>query len=114
MAVVPIIGGPFQDASGNALSNGYLVFQLQHDAAAAGTGQIVGQASVRVQLNDTGSIPTSPPVNMWPNDLLVPAGGTYLVWAYDSSNRLVWDNPQVQQILSSPNPFNLNAWVPGP
>lgn len=114
---VQIVGGPFQDALGNVLSNGYLVFQLQHDAVAVGTGQIVGNMSVRVPLDTAGHIQgtiSGTPVLIWPNDVLLPAGGNYIIWAYDSVNKPAWDNPQIQQVLSLPSPFNVNAWVPGP
>jgi hypothetical protein len=113
---VQIIGGPFQDALGNPLSNGYLIMQLQHDAVALNTGQIVGNASVRIPLDINGRIQgtvTGAPVFIWPNSALLPAGGNYLIWAYDSANRLVWDNPQVQ-VVGATNPFNVNVWVPGP
>jgi hypothetical protein len=114
---VQLVGGPFQDALGNPLSNGYLLFMLQHDAVALNTGQILGNVSVKVPLDINGYIQgtvTGAPVYIWPNNILLPAGGSYLIWAYDSVNRPAWENPQVQQVLSSPNPFNANAWVPGP
>ena len=112
-----LVGGPFQDALGNPLSNGYLVMQLQHDAVALNTGQIMGNMAVHIPLDINGYIQGTVlgnPIYIWPNNVLLPANGNYLIWAYDSSNRLAWDNPQVQQVLSSPNPFNVDAWVPGP
>ena len=114
---VQLTGGPFQDALGNALSNGYLIFQLQHDAVAPNVAQIVGNISVRVPLDINGFIQgtvTGAPVFIWPNDILSPAGGNYIIWAYDSVNRLAWDNPQIQRVLSVPSPFNINSWTPGP
>lgn len=114
---VQVIGGPFQDAGGNVLSNGFLIFQLQHDAVASGTAQIVGNIGVRVPLDVNGYISgtvSGPAVFLWPNNVLLPAGGTYLVYAYNSSNQIAWDNPQVQTISNSPSPYNINAWVPGP
>jgi hypothetical protein len=114
---VQIVGGPFQDALGNALSNGYLVMQLQHDAVALNVGQIVGNMAVHIPLDINGYIQgtvTGAPVYIWPNNVLLPPDGNYLIWAYDSVNRLAWDNPQVQQVLSSPSPFNVDAWIPGP
>lgn len=114
---VQITGGPFQDALGNALSNGYLIFQLQHDAVALYADQIVGGAAVRVPLDTNGYIQgtvTGAPVYLWPNDVLLPANGNYIIWAYDSSNRQVWNNPQIQQVKSIPSPFSVNAWIPGP
>jgi len=113
---VQIIGGPFQDALGNVLSNGYLLMQLQHDAVAFNTGQIVGNTAVRIPLDINGYIQgtiSGAPVNIWPNTALLPAGGNYLIWAYNASNRLVWDNPQIQ-VVTSTNPFNVNVWIPGP
>lgn len=113
---VQLVGGPFQDALGNPLSNGYLVFQLQHDAVALNSGQIMGNMSVRVPLDINGRIQgtvVGAPVFIWPNSALLPAGGNYIIWAYDSVNKLAWDNPQIQQVGSA-NPFNVNTWVPGP
>jgi hypothetical protein len=91
--------------------------QLQRDAAITGGGLVTGNISVRVPLDANGYISgtiAGTPVYIWPNDELTPTGGTYIVWAYDQYNRLAWDNPQVQQVLSTPSPFNANAWVPGP
>lgn len=115
-AQVQIIGGPFQDALGNALSNGYLLMQLQHDAVALNTGQIVGNVAVRIPLDNAGRIQgtvTGAPVLIWPNASLLPNNTQYKIWAYDANNRLVWDNPQVQTVGNT-NPFNVNTWVPGP
>jgi hypothetical protein len=73
--------------------------------------------SVKIPLDTNGYIQgtvTGAAVFIWPNNLLLPANGNYLIWAYDSVNKLAWDNPQVQQVLSSPSPFNVNAWIPGP
>lgn len=114
---VQLIGGPFQDALGNALSNGYLIMQLQHDALAPFSGQIVGNMAVRIPLDVNGFIQgtvTGGQIFIWPNDVLSPSGGNYIIWAYDSVNRLAWDNPQVQTVLSNPNPYSANNWVPGP
>lgn len=114
---VQIIGGPFEDALGNPLSFGYLLMQLQHDAVALNSAQIIGNAAVRIPLDAAGYIQgtvTGAPILIWPNSTLLPAGTTYKVWAFDSSNRMVWDNPQIQTVNSSPNPFNVNAWIPGP
>lgn len=115
-ARVQIVGGPFQDALGNALSNGYLIMQLQHDAASSGAAQIAGNISVKVPLDVNGYIEGTvigTPVYIWPNSILVPGGGNYLVWLYTSTNQLAWDNPQVQTVADT-NPFNVNTWVPGP
>lgn len=114
-----IIGGPFQDAAGNPLANGYLLFKLQHDASLSGanTGQVLGGLPVRVPLDANGFIQgtvSGAPIKLWPNDILQPPNGTYIVYAYDSTNRRVFDNPQIQQILSSPTPFNVDAWIAGP
>ena len=117
MAQVQITGGPFEDASGAPLANGYLVFQLQHDAAILNFAQIMGNMAVHIPLDNNGYIQgtvSGTPIYMWPNDLMTPLGTNYIVWAYDANNRLAWDNPQVQQILQSPNPYNINAWTPGP
>lgn len=115
-AQVQLIGGPFQDALGNPLSNGYLIMQLLHDAVALNTGQITGNISIRVPLDINGRIQGTvggAPVFVWPNVALLPAGGNYLIWAYTSTNQLAWDNPQVQ-VVGNTNPFNVNVWIPGP
>ena len=78
---VQLIGGPFQDALGNPLSNGYLVMRLQHDAVAFGNGQIVGNDAVRIPLDINGRIQGTvigAPIYIWPNTALLPSGEAIL------------------------------------
>jgi hypothetical protein len=106
-----IIGGAFQDASGNPLANGTLVFELSQDEQSPTPGQIGASRKVTVTLDSTGNVPATPPVFVWANDSLNPLNSYYRVTAYSSVGQPVW-GPQNQQVLSSPSPFNLNAWVP--
>jgi hypothetical protein len=106
-----ITGGNFTDASGAPLANGYLVFQLSQDEQSPAPGQITAGRKIQVTLDSSGNVPASPAVFMFANDSLNPANSYYKVSAYAANGQLVW-GPQNQQVLSSPSPFNLNAWVP--
>jgi hypothetical protein len=106
-----IIGGGFQDAAGNPLANGTLIFELSQDEQSPTPGQIGASRKVTVTLDSTGNIPASPAVYIWANDSLNPLNSYYRVTAYTALGQPVW-GPQNQQVLSSPSPFNLNAWVP--
>jgi hypothetical protein len=106
-----IVGGNFTDPSGAPLALGYLVFQLSQDEQSSIPGQITAGRKIQVALDTNGNIPVSPAVYLFANDALNPANSYYTVWAYSATGQLVW-GPQVQQVLSSPSPFNANAWVP--
>jgi hypothetical protein len=107
---VVITGGGFQDAEGNPLANGFLIFQLSQDASVNNTTEITAGSKVNVPLGSGGSVSGTP--SIWPNDVLVPANTFYLVSAYNENGQLVW-GPNAQQVLSTPSPFNIGAWVPG-
>jgi len=62
-------------------------------------------------LDSTGSVPLANNVYVAANDLLNPTGSYYIAKVYTASGQLVW-GPQYVQILSTSNPFNLDAWVP--
>lgn len=106
-----ITGGGFQDALGNVLAGGYLMFELSQDAQVNGTTQIAAGYTVRINLDSSGNVATSSTQSIWPNDVLSPNGTFYLVSAYSAIGQLVW-GPNAQQVLSSPSPFNIGVWVP--
>jgi len=106
-----IIGGAFQDIEGNPLANGYLLFELSQDGTANTSTLVCAGRVIRVPLDANGNIKTSPTYSLWPNDVLTPSNSFYAVTAYTSSGVKVW-GPNVQQVLSSPSPFNVGAWVP--
>jgi hypothetical protein len=103
-----ITGGAFQDALGNPLADGYLIFQLSQDAQVSSTQQVVAGYKVTIPLDGSGNASGE----VWANDLLSPAGTFYNVSAYSAEGQLVW-GPNPQQVFSSPSPFNLGTWVPG-
>lgn len=104
-------GGGFQDALGNPLALGYLLFMLSQDAQVNGSTQIAAGFTVKIDLDSGGNITSSPAQSIWPNDVLSPAGTFYLVSAYSANGQLVW-GPNAQQVLSSPSPYNIGVWVP--
>jgi hypothetical protein len=106
-----IVGGNFTDSQGAVLANGYLLFQLSQDEQSPTPGQVAAGRIIRVDLDNTGNVPSSPAVYMFANDALTPTNSYYSVRAYTASGQLVW-GPQQQQVLSSPSPFNLSAWIP--
>ena len=108
---VQIIGGAFQDPAGNPLANGYLLFELSQDGLVNGSSQIAAGREIKVTLDANGNVVTSPAQYIWPNDVIIPINTFYTVSAYTSSGQLVW-GPNSQQVLSSPSPFDITAWVP--
>lgn len=106
-----IIGGGFQDAAGNPLANGTLIFELSQDEQSPAPGQIGAGRKIEVNLDSTGNVPSSPAVYVWANDSLNPLNSFYRVTAYAANGQTVW-GPQNQQVPSSPSPFNISNWVP--
>lgn len=111
---VQIVGGAFQDPEGNVLANGSLTLQLNQDCQIPSTGQVAGGIAIKVPLDANGNVQgtsSGSAIMVWPNDVLNPATSYYVVYAYDSRQQLAW-GPFYGQILSTPSPFNLDAWVP--
>lgn len=106
-----ITGGGFQDALGNPLALGYLQFELSQDSQVNGTTQIAAGYIVKINLDSSGNISTSPAQSVWPNDVISPVGTFYLVSAFSANGQLVW-GPNAQQVLSTPSPFDIGVWVP--
>lgn len=106
---VQITGGAFQNAKGDPLDSGYLLFVLSQDAQ-IGTQNIAAGRIVNVPLDSNGDV--SGTVDVWPNDLLSPVNTFYMVSAYSEEGQLVW-GPNAQQVLSTPSPFDIGVWVPG-
>lgn len=115
VAKVQIIGGSFQDSEGNLLANGQLKMTLNQDEAALNIGQVASGITVTVPLDGNGDAQGTQigdtPVFIWPNDVLTPVNSFYRVSGYSASGQLAW-GPNYQQVLSSPSPFNLDAWIP--
>ena len=107
-----ITGGAFNDALGNPLANGYLLFRLNQDAVANTNTQICSSTFIKVPLDSNGNVVTTTVYSLWPNDVLTPAGTFYKVEAYTNGGLLVW-GPNAQSVLSTPSPFNLDAWIAG-
>ena len=107
-----LTGGSFQDSDGNLLVKGYLLFELNQDGVVNTSTLICAGRTIRVPLDSSGNVVTSPVNNLWPNDVMTPSGSFYLVTAYTESGVKVW-GPNPQSVLSSPSPFNVSAWVPG-
>jgi hypothetical protein len=104
-----ITGGAFQDALGNVVANGFMIFQLSQDAQVNGTTQLGAGREITINLDSNGNVAATQ--SLWPNDVLSPANTFYNVSVYTANGQLVW-GPNPQQVLSTPSPFNIGAWVP--
>lgn len=104
-----LIGGGFQDALGNVVASGYMLFVLSQDAQVNGTTQIAAGYTVKINLDANGNIVSGQ--SIWPNDVLSPNGTFYNVSVFSKVGQLVW-GPNAQQVLSSPSPFDVGAWIP--
>jgi len=107
MAKRQITGGNFQDASGNTLNGGSVIFRLSTDAVATGT-QVVASILTSAVLDASGNI--SGTVSLWPNDQLDPTDTVYRITAYNSKGQPVWNSENV--IPSGVGPFDIGTLVP--
>jgi hypothetical protein len=104
-----VVGGAFQDALGNPVALGYMLFELSQDAQVNSTTQLGAGRVITIKLDSSGNVAGTQSV--WPNDALSPAGTFYNVSVYTANGQLVW-GPNAQQVLSTPSPYNIGAWVP--
>lgn len=108
---IQLSGGAFQSAIGSPLANGYLLLSLSQDAQVS--SQEIGAGSeIKILLDSSGNVASSPAQSVWPNDVLSPANTFYNVSAYTAEGQRVW-GPNAQQVLSSPSPYDIGAWIPG-
>ncbi len=107
-----IIGGSFQDAEGNAIANGVLKLRLSNDSATIPAAAEIGCGiDLKITLDNTGNVPSNPPVYVAANDMLNPGGSWYYASLESAAGQPVF-GPQAFKILYNNGIFNLNNWVP--
>lgn len=113
MATNQLSGGGLQDSAGNIIANGRMVFRLSAPATdSTGTIQICNDYEFEAPLDQNGNITGGDLSTFaWPNDQIIPDGTYYMVKVYAEDGELAW-GPNAVFILSSPEPFNVSAWVP--
>lgn len=107
MAKRQIVGGNFQDSSGNPLNGGSVTFRLSTDAVATST-QIAASILTSAVLDANGNI--SGTVFIWPNDQLNPATTVYRITAYSAKGQQVWQSENV--IPSGVGSFDIGTLIP--
>jgi hypothetical protein len=114
---VQLIGGHFQDLSGNVLANGYLRMFLSSDELVTGVGFICSGVFVQIQLDSAGSVASStstpPAANqfVWGNDQMAPTNSYYRVFGYAASGQLAF-GPDNQQVIGNGGTFDVGTWIP--
>lgn len=109
---IQIIGGDYQNFEGAPLANGYLIVQLSHDEQeVVDPGLLTGMPKIKIALDNTGNIPSSPATMIWPNDQLYPGGSYYTVNGYAADGTYVW-GPQFWVLTSAVSPYNVANQVP--
>lgn len=103
--------GGFTDAFGTPLAGGYLLITLNHDENTSIPNQVASGLTLKVLLDNNGSIPVSPQTLIWSNDVLTPANSYYTVLGYKRDGTLSW-GPQYWQLAAAPNPLNVGTIVP--
>lgn len=79
-----LTGGGFQDAEGNPFANGYFIMQLTKDGQVNGNTLLAGGYQIKILLDSSGNVVTSPAQSVWPNDVITPAT-SYIVSGYAAS-----------------------------
>jgi hypothetical protein len=109
-----LTGGAFQDSEGNVLNLGYLIFKLNQDNSVAGVGNICAGIEVKILLNSSGSISTSPQQFIWATDVFSTVNSFYTVTGYTAAGQPAW-GPNNQQVVSGGTgggTFDVGLWVP--
>ena len=100
MASVTLIGGSFQDPSGNAAAGCLLTLQLNKDGQISNlasppeyTGQVCAGQVVSVTLNSLGSVPASPAFSVISTDSVITGDenpAQYCLKVYDTNGNLIF------------------------
>jgi hypothetical protein len=113
-----LIGGGFQDAEGNAVANGSLVMELvQDEQLTSSQGQSCGGIKITLILDSNGNVSGTSgdggsAQSVWPTDQMNPTGASYTAWVYTANGQLAWGPNYNLMVPSSPNPYNIDNWVP--
>jgi len=107
---VQLTGGNFQDSEGNLLALGYLIMELSQDETISGVGNICSGLTIKILLDSSGSVVTSPAQYVWGNDVMMPVNSYYKVTGYSAAGQPCW-GPNIQQVTGA-GPFNVGTWVP--
>jgi hypothetical protein len=111
-----LVGGSFQDSAGNYLANGWIVLELSAPAKdlATQTIQVCNSASIKLMLDEGGSIVQTPLPYIWANNLMLPQSTYYTARVYSSRGQLAW-GPNVQYIEAKAGtvPIDITTWVTG-
>jgi hypothetical protein len=108
---VQLTGGNFQDSEGNVLVSGYLVMHLSQDGHVSGVGEIASGIDIRIQLDPSGNVVTSPAQSVWGVDQMLPINNYYRVTGYTAAGQPAW-GPNNQQVTGSGGTFDIGTWVP--
>jgi hypothetical protein len=104
---IQITGGGFQDILGNALANGYLIFELSKPTSVNGV-YICDGVKIKVTLDSSGNVAGTQ--YLWGNDAMTPSDSYYRVTAYSAQGQPAW-GPNNQQVVGS-GTFDIGTWVP--
>lgn len=108
-----IEGGSFVDLEGNPVANGYLLFTLSHDGNdPTADVQVCAGLKVKVGLNSSGSVPSSPAVLIYSNDQILPANSFYNIRCFKADGTEAWASSQNFSLTASPNPLDLGSLTP--
>lgn len=105
-----LVGGGFQDAEGDVLSNGKLIMRLSSDESVPGIGQICSGIDIIINLDSEGNVSVIPPQSVWANNNMLPINSYYRVTGYAADGQLAF-GPNNQQVIS-PGPFDVGTWIP--
>lgn len=98
----------YADVVGNPIANGFLLLNLSEDALSP-TGEVCSGLTIRVPLDDTGTITGSP--TFWPNADLTPDDTYYALRAYTAQGQLVLGPLSV--IIGGGGPFTITSFTGG-
>jgi hypothetical protein len=85
------------------------MFKLNNDETVGGTSVCAG-IEIKILLDSTGNVSTSPAQSIWGTDVMSPANAYYRVTGYSAVGQIAW-GPNNQQVTTGTT-FDLNTWTP--
>jgi len=104
---VELVGGNFQDLTGNPLNLGYIQMKLSSDEE-VNDSLICSGFVIKITLDSTGNCVAGQFV--WGNDVMLPVNSFYKVTVYSAAGQIVW-GPNNQQVAGV-GPFDVGTWIP--
>jgi hypothetical protein len=84
---------------------------MQDEQLSSNAGQVCSGIKIKITLDSSGDVSTSPPQSVWSPENMIPSGASYTVWGYTAEGQLAW-GPNYGLDVPIGATFDVDNWIP--